>query len=291
LTRGIDADKATVSAGLCELAEAQREALEYYAALGMQVVVKTLTGKTIKLTVKASDTISAVKDKIQACDGIPPDLQRLLFAGGDLEDGRTLNDYNIVGGSTMHLMLRLGGGAKGIKKDDKLIKLKSKIGMLKEEFVAKTATVSKDADEFPFVRALSHEMNGFVRMVDAADAENALQLRVRNLPLENIVQLSTMLTKTTGNPDYKIGEMMWGNEMAKVVLMRDSFSGIIETGNLLAHLAFSAAMFKNTAYNVGTFKTQLDAIMNQKIGAFSHAAPELSSEPIIEALREAMELM
>jgi hypothetical protein len=166
--------------------------------------------------------------------------------------------------------------------------------MLKEEFVAKTATVSRDTDEFPFVRALSHEMNGFVRMVDAADAENALELRIRNLPLDNIVELSTMLTKTTGNPDYKIGkigEMMWGNEMAKVVLMRDSFSGIIETGNLLAHLAFSAAMFKNTAYNVGTFKTQLDAIMNQKIGAISHAAPELSSEPIIEALREAMELM
>ena len=76
----------------------------------MMIKVKTLTGKEVELDVEVSDTIVRIKERMEEKEGIPPIQQRLIFGGKQMPVVTTAKDYNIEGGSVIHMVLALRGG-------------------------------------------------------------------------------------------------------------------------------------------------------------------------------------
>ncbi|KAI9263211.1 ubiquitin-related domain-containing protein [Phascolomyces articulosus] len=77
----------------------------------MLIKVKTLTGKEIEIDIEQKDTISRIKERVEEKEGIPPQQQRLIFGGKQMADEVEAQEYNIVGGSVLHLVLALRGGS------------------------------------------------------------------------------------------------------------------------------------------------------------------------------------
>lgn len=111
---------------------------------GMQLFVKTLTGKTVSIEVEEGESIEDVKAKIAEKEGIPPEQQRLIFGGQQLQDSKTLDDYDVGDDSTLHLVLRLRGGETA---KNNIIKALGKGSFeVDEDFVKKNLVGLTDAD-------------------------------------------------------------------------------------------------------------------------------------------------
>jgi len=181
---------------------------------GMQLFVKTLTGKTVSIEVEEGESIEDVKAKIAEKEGIPPEQQRLIFGGQQLQDSKTIDDYDVGDDATLHLVLRLRGGKKVI---DVISRVLGKGSFeVDANFVKKNLVGLTDADRTIMDAFVAQSIEG---ISDEGDDDENQEIRVRRAlfrignakrklcddsPVANMIN---PVTRTSGEFDY-LGKMI-----------------------------------------------------------------------------------
>jgi len=181
---------------------------------GMQLFVKTLTGKTVSIEVEEGESIEDVKAKIAEKEGIPPEQQRLIFGGQQLQDAKTLDDYDVGDDATLHLVLRLrgGGGVKAwlnqitssSRKVDEAFVKKHLVGLTDEDRALMNAFVEASCRGEPAVEGDGEESNAdnedkTVRVSRALFWMGKAPPKPVDSPMEYAIYASS---PTTGEFDY-----------------------------------------------------------------------------------------